>query len=378
MGPQQPDCRRPGPPVKKPRGRELGLPFPGTPGPLNAITDVPGVMVGFTTLDGVSADGKTIKTGVTAILPRGHLAEPQPVWAGLHRFNGNGEMTGTHWIEDAGYFFGPVCVTNTHSVGIVHHAAVRWMIRQYASAWAERPMWAMPVVAETYDGQYSDIDGQHVTEAHALAALDGAQGGPVAEGNVGGGNGMRCYKFKGGTGTSSRVFAVDDHRYTVAALVQTNHGVREVFTVLGVPVGEHMPLDGGEHRELGSIIIVVATDVPLLPHQLQRVARRAAIGFGRNGTYGGNSSGDIFLAFSTANAKPLPQFSPNHLSMAHLNDQACDAVYLGTVQAVEEAVINSMLAAEPTPELRPGGPVCPALDHDELMRIMARYGRLRG
>lgn len=363
--------------MNKLRGRALGLPFPGKTGPLNAITDVPGVEVGITTLDGRTDEGRIIKTGVTAILPRGHLTEPQPVWAGLHRFNGNGEMTGTHWIEDAGYFFGPICITNTHSVGIVHHAAVRWMIRQYAGVWAQKPLWAMPVVAETYDGQYSDIDGQHVTEAHALAALDAAHSGPVAEGNVGGGNGMRCYKFKGGTGTSSRAIEVDGQPYTVAALVQSNHGVREVFTVLGVPVGEHMPLESGEKKELGSIIIILATDAPLLPHQLQRVARRAAIGFGRNGTYGGNSSGDIFLAFSTANAKPLPQFSPSHMSMEHLNDNACDAVYLGAVQATEEAVINSMLAAEDTPPFKPDGAVCKAIDHGELVRIMAMFGRMK-
>ena len=361
--------------MSKPRGRELGLPFPGVTGPHNAITDVPGVLVGFTTLDESSVDGKIIKTGVTAILPRGHAGEPQPVWAGLHRFNGNGEMTGTHWIEDAGYFFGPICITNTHSVGMVHHAAVRWMIRHYAKAWSQRPMWAMPVVAETYDGEYSDIDGQHVTEAHALAAIDSAKSGPVAEGNVGGGNGMRCYKFKGGTGTSSRAIEIDGKRYTVAALVQSNHGVREVFTVLGVPVGKQMPLLEGQAKELGSIIIVIATDAPMLPHQLQRLARRAAIGFGRNGTYGGNSSGDIFLAFSTANAKPLPQFSPSHLSMEHLNDSACDAVYLGAVESTEEAVINSMLAAKDTPGFRAGSAGCKAIDHAELMHVMALYGR---
>jgi D-aminopeptidase len=361
--------------TKKPRGRELGLPFAGKTGPLNAITDVPGVLVGYTTLDGITADGKIIKTGVTALLPRGYIKEPQPVWAGLHRFNGNGEMTGTHWIEDAGYFFGPILITNTHSVGMVHHAAVRWMITQYAQAWAERPMWAMPVVAETYDGEFSDIDGLHVTEAHALAALNGAKAGPVAEGNVGGGNGMRCYKFKGGTGTSSRAIEVDGKPYTVAALVQSNHGVREVFTVLGVPVGKHMPLLVGQAKELGSIIIIIATDAPMLPHQLRRLARRAAIGFGRNGTFGGNSSGDIFLAFSTANAKPLPQFSPSHLSMEHLNDGACDAVYLGAVESTEEAVINSMLAAQDTPAYRKGSATCKAIDHTELLRIMALYGR---
>jgi len=361
----------------KPRGRELGLPFPGQTGTFNAITDVPGVLVGYTTLDGHSRDGKIIKTGVTAVLPRGYHAEPQPVWAGIHRFNGNGEMTGTHWIEDGGYFFGPVCITNTHSVGMVHHAAVRWTIKQYASAWSGSHIWAMPVVAETYDGRHNDINGLHVTEADALAAMDSADTGPVAEGNVGGGNGMRCYQFKGGTGTSSRRVAVDGTAYTVAALVQANHGMREVFTVLGVPVGKHLPAGSEQQaQELGSIIIVLATDAPMLPHQLQRLARRAAIGFGRNGTFGGNSSGDIFLAFSTANAKMLPRFSPSHQSMEHINDGACDAVYLGAVESTEEAVINAMLAAEDAPEVGPDAGICKALDHAELVRIMAHYGRL--
>ena len=361
--------------MPKPRGRELGLPFPGHPGPHNAITDVPGVLVGYTTLDGVSGEGKIIKTGVTAILPRGYESEPQPVWAGVHCFNGNGEMTGTHWIEDGGYFFGPVCITNTHSVGIVHHASVRWTIRQYRSVWPGSHIWAMPVVAETYDGRHNDIDGLHVTEAHALAALDGAKGGPVAEGNVGGGNGMRSYQFKGGTGTTSRAITIDGRPYTVAALVQSNHGLRETFTVLGVPVGKHLPLGADTAQDIGSIIIILATDAPLLPHQLQRMARRAAIGFGRNGSFGGNSSGDIFLAFSTANAKALPQFSPSHLNMEHLNDGACDAVYLAAVQCSEEAVINAMLAAEDAPEIGPDAGVCKALDHGELVRIMTHYRR---
>jgi D-aminopeptidase len=362
--------------MSKPRGRELGLPFPGTTGPNNAITDVPGVEVGFTTLNGRTADGKPIKTGVTAILPRGHETEPHPVWAGFHSLNGNGEMTGMHWVEDAGYFVGPMCITNTHSVGMVHHGAVRWTIRQYADAWQRKRLWAMPVVAETFDGEFSDINGLHITEAHVLAALDGAAPGPVAEGNVGGGNGSRCYKFKGGTGSSSRRIAIDGRDYTVGALVQSNHGVREVFSVLGVPVGEAMPFEDGPKAELGSIIVVIATDVPMLPHQLRRVAKRGAIGIGRNGTFGGNSSGDIFLAFSVANPKPLPQFAPLHQSIDYISDNACDAVYLAAVQSIEEAVINSMLAAEDTPRFDPAMGVCKAIDHGELMGVMRRYGRV--
>lgn len=361
--------------MTKPRGRELGLPFPGTPGPHNAITDVPGVAVGYTTLDGRSSAGRTIKTGVTAILPRGHETEPHPVWAGFHSLNGNGEMTGMHWVEDAGYFVGPVCITNTHSVGMVHHGAVRWMVRQYAEAWQRTRLWAMPVVAETFDGEFSDIDGLHIEEQHVLDALDSATAGPVAEGNVGGGNGARCYKFKGGTGTSSRALEIEGRPYTVGALVQSNHGVREVFNVLGVPVGREIPLDDAQ-AELGSIIVVIATDAPLLPHQLRRVAKRGSIGIGRNGTFGGNGSGDIFLAFSTANLKPLPQFSPLHQQMDCLSDNACDALYLAAVESVEEAVINSMLAAEDTPRLDPRAGVCKAIDHDELMAVMRRYQRV--
>ncbi len=362
--------------MPKPRGRELGLPFSGQPGPYNAITDVPGVLVGYRTVDGRTEDGRYIKTGVTAVLPRGYHLEPQPVWAGLHRFNGNGEMTGTHWIEDAGYFCGPICVTNTHSVGMVHHAAVRWTIRHYQSSWRDARLWAMPVVAETYDGRCNDIDGLHVTEAHALAAIDSAASGPVAEGNVGGGNGMQCYQFKGGTGTASRALTIDGQNYTIAALVQANHGRRDVFTVLGVPVGQHMPLDGDASHEMGSIIVLLATDAPMLPHQLQRLARRAAIGIGRGGSFGGNSSGDIFLAFSTANAKPLPQFSAAHLQMDHINDGSCDGLYQDAVECTEEAVINALLAAEDAPQNHPDTRICKAIDHAQLLRVMAQYGRL--
>lgn len=362
--------------MPKPRGRELGLPFTGQTGPCNAITDVPGVLVGYHTLDGRTDDGRHIKTGVTAVLPRGRLPEPQPVWAGIHRFNGNGEMTGTHWIEDAGYFFGPVCITNTHSVGMVHHAAVRWTIRHYRSRWPGAHLWAMPVVAETYDGRCNDIDGLHLTEADALAAIDAAASGPVTEGNVGGGNGMQCYQFKGGTGTASRAITIDGRNYTIAALVQANHGRRDVFTVLGVPVGRHLALEGGTTPEMGSIIVLLATDAPMLPHQLQRLARRAAIGIGRGGSFGGNSSGDIFLAFSTANAGPLPQFAPAHLQMQHINDGSCDLLYRGAVDCTEEAVINALLAAEDAPQNAPEGGICKAIDHAQLLRLMAQYGRL--
>ena len=352
----------------RPRARDLGLPFPGTPGPLNAITDVPGVGVGFTTH---IADTPTqVRTGVTAIIPRLGDRELRPAWAGAFALNGNGEMTGTHWIHDAGYFCGPVCITNTHSVGIVHHAAVRWMIRRYRRDFDDLHLWAMPVVAETYDGVLSDIYGQHVTEADALAALETARGGPVAEGNVGGGTGMICYEFKGGTGTASRVVTLPGHRGTLGVLVQANHGLRDWLTVLGVPVGRHLSDDRLYTQEQGSIIVILATDLPVLPHQLRRIAKRAALGIGRGGTPGGNNSGDIFLAFSVANAIELPQHGALRWQLEAINDEHFDAIYLAAVEAVEEAVVNALVAAESTPTFRPAGGIARAIDHDALAALV--------
>jgi len=360
------------------RARDLGLAFPGTPGKHNALTDVPGVLVGFATIsegEGPLVVGQgPIRTGVTAILPAGRGGEMVPVWAGFHALNGNGEMTGTHWIHDAGYLVGPICITNTHSVGMVHHAATKWMIRTY-SAFHEHHVWAMPVVAETYDGLLNDINGQHVRESHVFTALDTAGDGPIAEGNVGGGTGMICYEFKGGTGTSSRRVAIDGINYTVGALVQANHGVREWLTILGVPVGRHLAADRLSMTEQGSIIVIVATDIPLLANQLTRLAKRAAIGIGRHGTPGGNNSGDIFLAFSTANRGPLHQFAPSPLTLRCINDERLDNVYLACVEAIEEAVINALVAAKDTPTLRPPGKVCRAIEHDRLVEVMRAYNR---
>lgn len=360
----------------RPRARGLSIPFPGKPGPHNAITDVSGVLVGFSTLIEDRPDVQ-VRTGVTAILPRGHEPEPGIVWAGIHAFNGNGEMTGSHWIEDGGYFVGPVCITNTHSVGIVHHAVVRWMIDRYLADRSVEHMWEMPVVAETYDGMLNDINGQHVTEAHALAAINGAAGGPVAEGSVGGGTGMVCYGFKGGTGTSSRTVEIEGHGFTVGALVQANHGIRPWFSVLGVPVGQLMPENDASYgAERGSIIVVLATDLPAMPHQLRRLARRATIGIARGGTVGGNGSGDIFLAFSTANTRRVPQRSPAALEMDYINDEYLDIVYQAAVEATEEAVVNALLAAEDCPTFRPPGGVCRALDHGGLVKALKHYGRM--
>lgn len=359
--------------MPKPRGRDLGLPFPGTPGPHNALTDIPGVAVGFTTL--LDPDGP-VRTGVTAILPRADARRMQPVWAETFALNGNGEMTGTHWIADGGYLVGPICITNTHSVGIVHHAAVRWMVERYGEQFRNQHLWAMPVVAETYDGVLNDINGLHVREEHALAALNGARSGPVAEGNVGGGTGMIAYEFKGGTGTASRQLEAGGRLGTVAALVQANHGLRPWLTVLGVPVGRDLPKESSEARERGSIIVILGTDLPLLPHQLKRLAKRAAIGIGRGGTPAGNSSGDIFLAFSTANTMELPQVGERVWQLEALNDELFDPIYLAAVEAVEEAVVNAMLAAEPLTTLRPAGQVVPALPAEALVELMRRYGRM--
>ena len=357
------------------RGRDIGLPFPGEAGPYNAITDVPGVEVGFCTRiegEGELVQGKgPVRTGVTAILPLGRAPEAQPVWAGMYALNGNGEMTGTHWIHDGGYFVGPVCITNTHSVGIVHHAATRWMIRTHAPDWERHHLWAMPVVAETYDGVLNDINGQHLNEEDALAALDAATPGPVAEGNVGGGTGMIAYEFKGGTGTASRRLAIDGDSFHVGALVQANHGLRPWLTILGRRVGEAMPEDRLASAEQGSIIAILGTDLPMAPHQLRRLAKRAAIGIGRGGTPGGNNSGDIFLAFSVANRGPLPQLSGPRRMLEMLNDECFDPVYLAAVEAIEEAVVNAMLAAEDMTTLRPPGLNCRAIDADRLRSLFA-------
>ena len=358
--------------MNKPRGRELGLPFPGRTGTHNAITDVPGVEVGYCTRiegEGPLVQGQgPVRSGVTAILPLGRAPEPQPVWAGMYALNGNGEMTGTHWIRDGGYFVGPVCITNTHSVGIVHHAAVRWLIRNHADAWQSEHLWAMPVVAETYDGVLNDINGQHITEKDAFQALDSAAPGPVAEGNVGGGTGMICYEFKGGTGTASRCLEVDGEEFAVGSLVQANHGLRPWLTVLGRPVGRTMTQDRLADREHGSIIVILGTDLPMAPHQLQRLARRAAIGIGRGGTPGGNNSGDIFLAFSTANRGPIPQLAGPRRRMDVINDEAFDPIYLAATEAIEEAVINALLAAEDMTTLRPPDLVCRAIDAEALLQ----------
>jgi len=348
------------------RARDLGLPFPGTPGPWNAITDVPGVAVGFTTL---TDPARNIRTGVTAILPRPGR-EARPVAAGQATLNGNGEMTGTHWINDAGYFLGPVCITNTHSIGAVHHGATRWMIDTYAEHFSG-PAWAMPVVAETYDGILNDINAMAVTPEHAIAALNAAASGPVAEGSTGGGNGMIAYEFKAGTGTASRRVRLAGGEFTLGVLVQANHGIRKWLNILGKPVGQLIPEGAWRSADLGSIIVVVATDAPLSPLALRHVARRAGLGLARGGTPGGNSSGDIFLAFSTADIGPMPQHAGPRLLREEINMEGLDPLYLATVEAVEEAVVNALVAGEDVAAFRPAGRVVPGIGAGRLRQLFA-------
>ena len=353
-------------PSKTMRARDLGLPFPGVPGNYNAITDVPGVKVGFRTL---TDPKKYIRTGITAIIPRDDNNNPTPVWAGQYSLNGNGEMTGTHWINDAGYFVGPICITNTHSVGMAHHGATKWMIEQYKDYFCKEHAWAMPVVAETYDGVLNDINGQHITFDHAIEALNTASSGPVAEGSTGGGNGMICYGFKGGTGSSSRQLEIGGKSYIIGAIVQANQGIRPWLNVLGKPVGELISEGQLLKKETGSIIVVLATNAPLSALSLRQIAKRAAIGVGKGGSPGGNSSGDIFLAFSVANEQPMPQQNSALIEHSFLNAEHIDPLYMASVECVEEAVINALVAGEDVKTFKPKGQVCRALDIEKLRNI---------
>ena len=357
--------------MPKPRARDLGLPFPGTPGPFNAITDVPGVTVGFCTL---TDPARQMRTGVTAVLPRQDKGMPQPVWAGQFTLNGNGELTGTHWIDDAGYFIGPLTITNTHGIGAVHHGVTRWMIDHYDEFFASGHGWAMPVVGETYDGMLNDINALHVTPDHAIAAIKAAKGGFVDEGSTGSGNGMIAYEFKGGTGTASRKVRLAGQDYTVGALVQANHGRREWLTILGRPVGKMMPEGAFRDKEVGSIIVYIGTDAPLSPLSLRHIAKRASIGIGRGGTPSGNSSGDIFLAFSVANPGPMPHHDAGLIQRTELNNEIMDPLYLASVEAVEEAVVNAIVAGVDVEALRPKGITVRAIDTERLAAMFRTEG----
>ena len=362
-----------------PRARDLSIPFDGTSGALNAITDVKGVEVGHTTL--VSGSGKLqvgigpVRTGVTAVLPRGH-ASVDPVFAAWFTLNGNGEMTGTTWVEESGFLEGPVMITNTHSVGVVRDAVIAWQMK-IGHAGEAQP-WSLPVVAETLDGWLNDVNGFHVKPEHVFRALDTAHGGPVEEGNVGGGTGMICNGFKGGIGTASRVLVGKAGGYSVGVLVQCNYGSRSYLRIAGVPLSPYFPEDRKRAAsslrpdDLGSIIIVVATDAPVLPHQLKRMARRASLGLGRNGAISGNGSGDIFIAFSTANlaAAGTTQVVPVQM----LPNDLLNPLFEATVQATEEAVVNAMIAAQDMTGI--DDHFIPALPKEKLRDALRQHGRL--
>ena len=363
------------------RARDLGIPFAGKPGTFNAITDVRGVEVGYSTI--ISGQGKQVRgkgpvrTGVTAILPRGR--NNNPVYANWYSLNGNGEMTGTTWITESGFLETPILITNTNSVGVVRDAVLKWFV---ATGWYKEDFWyTYPVVAETYDGFLNDIYGFHVKEEHAREALNTAKPGRVAEGNVGGGTGMMCLGFKGGTGTASRVVTINDSTYTLGVLVQSNFGGKKNFTIAGVPVGQELmdtlnyefkappSYEPGD----GSIIVVVATDAPLLPHQLKRIAARVPLGIGKTGGLGENGSGDIFLAFSTANPDAFSR--EGNTKVEQLSNDRINPLFEATVQAVEEAILNAMVAAETMEGIH--GNKAYALPHELVKEILKKYKRLK-
>jgi len=363
------------------RARDLGIPFEGTPGKLNAITDVPGVEVGYTTL--ISGEGKLevgkgpVRTGVTAILPRGHASLNDPVYSGFFSLNGNGEMTGTAWVEESGFLEGPIVVTNTHSVGVARDAVIAWLVKQRTGS---QNLWSLPVVAETWDGWLNDINGFHVKPEDVWHALDTAHGGAIEEGSVGGGTGMICYEFKGGNGTASRVVSVAvaaggdpgsqkaSRAYTVGVFLQANFGRRPQLMIAGIPVGKEIP---GEvyKKENGSCIAVVATDAPLLPNQLKRLARRVSLGLARTGTISGNTSGDLFIAFSIDNPNVASTDQITHDVQTIPND-LMDPLFAGVVQATEEAVVNALIDNRSMTG-RDNHRV-EALPHDRLREIMKR------
>src|SRR5256885_553010 len=367
------------------RARDLGIPFEGTPGKFNAITDVPGVEVGYTTL--ISGEGKLevgkgpIRTGVTAILPRGRDAMNDPVFAGYFSLNGNGEMTGTAWVEESGFLEGPIVLTNTHSVGVARDAVIAWRLA-HGGPDAEGLAWSLPVVAETWDGWLNDVDGFHVKPEHVAHAIESVQSGAIEEGSVGGGTGMICYEFKGGTGTASRMVPVaavagrnssETKQFAIGVLVQANCGRRPQLTIRGLEVGKKIP--GSVYkRETGSIIIVVATDAPLLPHQLKRLARRASLGLARTGSVSGNGSGDLFIAFSTANPHAADAKPPIRTIETMPND-LMDPLFTATVEATEEAIINALVDNQDM--IGRDNHKVEALPRERLQQLLKEYNRSR-
>jgi D-aminopeptidase len=356
----------------KPRARDLGIPFDGNTGTFNSITDVSGVTVGYATV----IEGHSARTGVTVIHPRGK-GDHTPMYAGVYSFNGNGEMTGAAWIEEGGLLEGPIGITNSHSVGIVRDTIIAWQLKN--NAMYQR--WSLPVVGETADGWLNDMNSFHVKEHHVMSALDSAKSGIIEEGNIGGGTGMVCYEFKGGTGTSSRKLSEKFGSWTVGALVQSNFGRRHQFTLAGVPVGKHLregmlwpASEDPFAQESGSLIVIIATDAPLLPHQLKRLAKRATLGMARTGSMGGNGSGDIFLAFSTANANAAQGDEKGISNIQTLSNDHMDPLFISSALATEEAIINSMVAAESMTGNRDVNVI--ALPHKEVKEILRQYNRL--
>ena len=357
--------------MTKPRARDLGIPFEGTTGKHNAITDVEGIEVGYSTI----VEGESARTGATIIHPRGK-ANHDPVFAAWFPFNGNGEMTGAAWVEEGGFLEGPIGITNTHSVGVVRDTIIQWQAENNALF----QKWSCPVVTETADGWLNNMNGFFVQPQHVREALENAESGSVKEGNVGGGTGMICYEFKGGSGTSSRKLPENLGGWTVGAFVQSNFGLRYQLTVAGVPVGQHIkshPVwSDGENPfdEQGSLIVVLATDAPLLPHQLKRLAKRASLGMARTGSLGGNDSGDIFFAFSTANPNAATGSEQGLTNVNALDNDHVSSLFAASVFATEEAIINSMIAAEDM--TGHNGISVKALPHEALQEVMRKYGRL--
>ncbi|WP_339631144.1 P1 family peptidase [Bizionia echini] len=371
--------------AQKPRARDLGIPFTGETGKFNTITDVKGVEVGYSTIISGSGENSVgngpVRTGVTAIFPRGKAKKFSPVYANWYSLNGNGEMTGTTWVTESGFLETPIMITNTNSVGVVRDAVLKWYVD---TDWYSGEDWwyTYPVVAETYDGFLNDIYGFHVKEKHVLEAIDKASSGKIAEGNVGGGTGMMCLGFKGGTGTASRTIKIKDSIYTVGVIVQSNFGAKRNLSIAGVPVGQALmdtlnykyngPPKSRRQEGDGSIIVIVATDLPLLPHQLKRIAQRVPLGIGIVGGRGSNGSGDIFLAFSTANENAFNRDDMATVTM-YPNDQLTP-VFEATVQAVEEAIINAMVAAETMEGIN--GNTAYALPHDLVMELLKKYNKV--
>lgn len=372
--------------AQKPRARDLGVPFDGITGQFNAITDVKGVEVGYSTM--ISGNGKNsvgkgpVRTGVTAIFPRGKAKKFSPVYANWYSLNGNGEMTGTTWVTESGFLETPIMITNTNSVGVVRDAVLKWYVD---TDWYKGEDWwyTYPVVAETYDGFLNDIYGFHVKEEHVLEAIKNSSGGKLAEGNVGGGTGMMCLGFKGGTGTSSRVITINDSTYTVGVIVQANFGAKKNLTIAGVPIGVELkdtlnhkynaPPQSRRQDGDGSIIVIVATDAPFLPHQLRRIAQRVSLGIGIVGGRGSNGSGDIFLAFSTANENAFNRDETTRVET--FSNDMISPFFEATVQAVEESIINAMIAAETMEGIN--GNKAYALPHELLIQTLKKYNRLK-